>query len=62
MNLKNLALLVCISQVLSLLMLMYPWFVYRGGYNPLNFMTVAQVILHIPLILFFFYVWKRQKS
>ena len=57
MKLKTLAALVCLALaaqfVLSLFNALY------GHY--LTGMQVVQLLLSIPMILFFFFVWRRQK-
>jgi nicotinamide riboside transporter PnuC len=58
MNLKSLALLVGISQALLIVLTLFRWSFFAGRFDPL---TMLQLALQIPLVLFFFYVWKRQK-
>jgi hypothetical protein len=58
MNLKTLALLVCISQAVQIALTLFQMFSARGYFSPL---TLLHVALNVPLVLFFFYVWQRQK-
>jgi hypothetical protein len=58
MNLKLLALLVFIAQVAQLGLFIY----YAIADHYFSFRFALQFTLSVPLILFFFYVWKRQKA
>lgn len=58
MNLKTLALTVAICQTTQLLISLYSMVV--GHYfSPLHLVSVT---LSVPQILFFFYIWQKQKS
>jgi hypothetical protein len=58
MNLKTLALTVAICQTTQLLISLYNMVVGRY-FSPLHLVSVA---LAVPQILFFFYIWQKQKS
>ena len=58
MKLKSLALLVCISQALLIVLSLYRWSFARGYFDGF---AMLQLALSVPLVLFFFYIWKKQK-
>ncbi len=58
MRLKSLASLVCIALALQFLLSLYNA-ISRHYMTP---MYAFQLALNVPLILFFFFVWKRQKE
>jgi uncharacterized membrane protein len=58
MNLKKLAALVCVAQATQMAFTVYQ----ALSRHYLTFGLVFQISLSIPTVLFFFYVWKRQKS
>lgn len=57
MKLKTLAALVCLAQALQLGLSLYN----AVTRHYLSGMYFVQTTLSVPLILFFFYVWKKQK-
>jgi hypothetical protein len=57
MNLKLLALLAAIAETGKMGILIY----YSMAYRSMAPLQVFQALLYLPAILFFFYVWKRQK-
>ncbi len=58
MNLKTLALTVAICQTAQLLTSLYSIVIMRY-FSPQYLVSVA---LSVPQILFFFYIWQKQKS
>ena len=63
MKLKHLAFAVFLSQVLSIALSIYDLALYSKNY-PTGMMLQSgfRLLLALPMILFFFYVWKRSKS
>ena len=58
MNLKSLSLLVAICQTAQIALSLYGM-VSHHYFSPLHLTSVA---LSAPMVLFFFYIWKKQKA